>query len=365
MQFWRSFVFYVREGFELASCSKHRDYLFDNCKALLILLVVMGHFMEPSYQDNSFLYILKWLIVSFHMPAFIFISGYFSKRELSVGALIQKLAVPYLVYEVVYYLLYTLVLHKETKLYLLLPKFSLWYILALFVWRLITPYVKRIPHHLLLSVAAGLLIGCVDMPNNFLSIPRILVFYPFFLAGIHCDRSLVTSLRTKFGRYLAAAGVTAFVLFLIFTDGYRSLSVKIFYGRYNYDYLDQSMLSGILVRIICYLVGAFMTYAILVLMTERKTFFSYVGTRTMAIYLFHGLTYSYLKDTTSLLQNLDTLSSAFLLLAFCTLLTFVYSAPQLTALTNRISSLHLPSIPAGRFSATYLGIQRMLLNPKI
>ena len=106
-----------------SSTTKPRDYLFDNCKAFLILMVVLGHFTEGSYQHTDFLYTLKWLIVSFPMPAFIFISGYFSKRELSLSALIWKLGVPYLVSEVVYYLLYTLVLHRPTRLALMFPKF--------------------------------------------------------------------------------------------------------------------------------------------------------------------------------------------------------------------------------------------------
>ena len=59
---------------------QQREYLFDNYKVLLIILVVIGHFIEPCYDQNSFLYELKWGIVAFHMPAFIFISGYFSKR---------------------------------------------------------------------------------------------------------------------------------------------------------------------------------------------------------------------------------------------------------------------------------------------
>lgn len=82
---------------------KPRDYLFDNYKALLITLVIIGHFIEPCYQNNDFLYTLKWLIVSFHMPAFIFISGYFSKRELPLSIIIRKLLIPYIVYEFVYY----------------------------------------------------------------------------------------------------------------------------------------------------------------------------------------------------------------------------------------------------------------------
>lgn len=344
--------------------TKNRDYLFDNCKAVLILLVVIGHFIEPSYQDNTLLYILKWFIFSFHMPAFIFISGYFSKRELTVGSLMRKLAVPYLVYEILYYLLYTCIIHKPAKLDLLLPKFSLWYILALLIWRLVTPYVKRIPHHIILSVVSGLLIGCSSMPDNFLSIPRILVYYPFFLAGIHCTRDQITALRTRINRLTAVSGVILFLAVLIFTDGYKALPVKIFYGRYNYEYLGQDMLTGILCRTVCYGIGAFMTYAILVIMTERKTFYSYVGTRTMAIYLFHGLIYSWLKGSTQLLENISTILEATLLIFFCICLTGLLSVPQLTDFTNRIANLHIVRPTLTRLTSPYMFISRTLSNPK-
>ena len=60
--------------------TKSRNYFLDNYKALLIVLVVIGHFIEPCYENNDFLTILKWVIFSFHMPAFIFISGFFSKN---------------------------------------------------------------------------------------------------------------------------------------------------------------------------------------------------------------------------------------------------------------------------------------------
>lgn len=324
------------------SNQKQRDYLFDNYKALLILLVVMGHFIELSYQNHSFLYTVKWLIVSFHMPAFIFISGYFSKRKLPVGTLIRKLAVPYLVYEVIYYLLYIYVIGKPTGLYLLYPKFSLWYILSLFIWRLLTPLIMRIPGYLVLSVIAGLLIGCVDMPSNFLSIPRTLVYFPFFLAGVRFDGSVISRMRTRKNQILAGTGILGFVLFLIFEPAHKALSPKIFYGRYNYDYLGQSAAEGILSRMLCYLVGFFLTFAIALLISKKQTFYSYIGTRTMAVYLFHGLTYSLIKGTSGILGNVNTLAESVLLLLFCACLTFVFSMPQFTAFTNAVSNLHLP-----------------------
>lgn len=328
----------------MSNQTKQRDYLFDNYKAFLILLVVIGHFIEPAYNNNTLLYTLKWLIFSFHMPAFIFISGYFSKRELPFLTLVRKLLVPYVIYELCYYFMYTELLHKDTGLYLLRPKFSLWYIMALFIWRVITPYVKRIPHYMLLSVIAGLLIGCSDMPNNFLSIPRVLVFYPFFLAGMNFDRALVSKLRTPVKKTIAAISFAAFTAFLALAPAIRSYSVKIFYGRYNYDFLGQTFAEGMTIRLLCYGIGFFLTYALICLVPEKENRLSYMGERTMAIYLCHGLTYSYIKSATDWLQNVNTIAESLLLLTACIVLSFAFSIPQLTTFTNRLANIHLPKV---------------------
>lgn len=318
---------------------KERDYLFDNYKVLLVLLVVIGHFIELSYRNNEFLYQMKWMIVSFHMPAFIFISGYFSKRELPILKLVQKLLVPYIVYEIIYYLLYVYVIDKPTELYLLHPKFSLWYILALFMWRLATPFVKKIPHHMILAILAGLFIGCSDMSDNFLSIPRVLVFYPFFLAGIHFDRKMLTRLREKKYHILLGAGAIGMTGYIVCTRFYDVYSPKIFYGRYNYEYLGQGDLEGMAVRLFCYLIGFGMTFGVMLLMSEKKTKFSYIGTRTMAIYLFHGLLYSFMKGTTDVLGEVYTVTESVFLLLFCLGVTLCFSAKQFTTFTNGVASI--------------------------
>lgn len=326
----------------METVKKERDYLFDNYKVFLIFLVVIGHFIEPSYTNNEFLYTLKWFIFSFHMPAFIFISGYFSKRELPFTELIRKLAVPYLVYEVIYYLLYTFILHRPTVLDFLSPKFSLWYILALFVWRAATPYVKRIPGHMALAIAAGLLIGCSGMKDNFLSIPRILVYYPFFLAGIHFQKEMVQRLRDRTIQILSACGILAFTAFLIFDPLHKTYLPKIFYGRYNYDFLGQTTAEGMICRLICYGIGFGLTFAFLALMSAKQNSLSYIGTRTMGVYLFHGLIYSSLKSA-PLLKNIDTIPESLLLILCCIALILFLSAPLFTAFTNKVSSLRLPA----------------------
>ena len=59
--------------------TKPRDAFFDNAKYLAILLVAIGHSWEPLKGDSRALQGLYMVVYSFHMPAFIVISGYFSR----------------------------------------------------------------------------------------------------------------------------------------------------------------------------------------------------------------------------------------------------------------------------------------------
>lgn len=319
----------------------NRDYLFDNYKVFLIFLVVVGHFIGPSMGDNLFLRLLKWVIVSFHMPAFIFISGYFSKKDLPLLTIIQRLAVPYVAYEIIYYLWYTFVTHKETGLHLLKPKFTLWYLLALFLWKVVTPYVKKIPYHMVIAILAGILIGFSNMEDNFLTIPRAVVYYPFYLAGISFERDTLTKWRSKKGTSIAVSCVLIIIAFLCFVGIKRIAPMQVFYGRYNYAFMKQGIFEGILWRIGLYMIGFIMTFSVMILMPEKKLPVSYIGTRTMAIYLFHGLTYTYLEQCTSILEDLNSPLETILLLIGCVGVTGLFSLKIFTKFTNIFSNISL------------------------
>lgn len=317
---------------------KQREYLFDNYKVLLIVLVVIGHFIEPCYDQNPFLYELKWGIVAFHMPAFIFISGYFSKKVPSVRKLISGLVIPYFVYEIFYYLLYTFILDKETELYFTRPKFTLWYLMALCVWRFVTPVVKKIPRFLPCSLAMGLLIGIVGL-GNFLSIPRIIFFFPFFLAGTVFDSAWLARFRNRKG-YACALGIIGSMVLFLFTDRYhRQLPVKIFYGRYSYEELGMSTVDGILIRMICYGISFLLVYLFMLVLPTEKRFYSYMGERTMAVYIFHGIIYSCLKYGSSVLGTVESNGESILLILFCIIVVWIVSRKPFVQMTDKIAHL--------------------------
>lgn len=319
--------------------AKAREYLFDNYKVFLIVLVVVGHFIEPNYEHNAFLYELKWGIVSFHMPAFIFISGYFSKKAPDFQKLLNSLVIPYFVYEVFYYLLYIYVLDRDTELYFMHPKFSLWYLMALFAWKLITPYVLKIPGHLAISIAAGLLVGFTNI-DNFLSIPRILYFYPFFLAGVHFKQSWLETLRnSKRAKTAAIVILVAFVVFLAKDSLHDLLTPKIFYGRYSYHAMDLSNVTGVLVRILCYIASFLLIYAFMMVLPRKKTAVSYLGERTMSIYIFHGFAYCSFKYGSRILSTVNTNLESLVLLVFCLFLVWLFSRKPFVSVTNKVAHL--------------------------
>ena len=57
-----------------------RDGKMDNLKGILIIMVVLGHLTELLLKSGEGGIVYR-LIYAFHMPAFIFISGYFAKSD--------------------------------------------------------------------------------------------------------------------------------------------------------------------------------------------------------------------------------------------------------------------------------------------
>ncbi len=69
-------------------CILLRDYQFDNVKGIMLILMVLGHAITHLYAKGTGTLLTKYLycaIYAFHMPVFIFIAGYFSKRKTDYG----------------------------------------------------------------------------------------------------------------------------------------------------------------------------------------------------------------------------------------------------------------------------------------
>lgn len=108
-----------------------RNPHFDQIKGILILLVIIGHVLLGSLEQNS----IRAFIYFFHMPVFLAISGYFISQKtlsLSIKQLLKKywsrMLLPFLLAVITY----TLVVSEPiTFLY---PYYHLWYIPAVLLF---------------------------------------------------------------------------------------------------------------------------------------------------------------------------------------------------------------------------------------
>ena len=59
---------------------RNNNYFIDNLKVILIFLVVFGHLIERYIDTNSTLLGVYMFIYIFHIPLFVFVSGFLSKN---------------------------------------------------------------------------------------------------------------------------------------------------------------------------------------------------------------------------------------------------------------------------------------------
>ena len=72
-------------------------YLIDNFKVLLIFLVVFNHIIAFNLVKVDTVVRYVWYAITiFHMPAFIFVSGYLSKKPQNVLKNFKNLLIPYI-----------------------------------------------------------------------------------------------------------------------------------------------------------------------------------------------------------------------------------------------------------------------------
>lgn len=170
-----------------------RDNYADFLKYLLIWMVVLGHFIN-IYQYSTGLGGLYVWIYTFHMPLFVFISGYFSKhlnncRRKNIDTLFWPFVV-FQILNIVYTAIIPIELLKDNIFY---PYHQNWYLIALFWWRSFIPYCQFFKKSVVIVLAFLLCLSVGFTPewSGFLGLYKTAYFLPFFVLGVFCDDLMI------------------------------------------------------------------------------------------------------------------------------------------------------------------------------
>lgn len=277
--------------------NKKRSALYDNMKLFLICCVVLGH-LGNRYSDKSMMVgCAQFWVYLFHMPAFIFISGMFSKRTIQNRR--WSKAVPYIF---LYLGMMTLTfavsvllngIEKSSVNYFGTNGIA-WFSLAMFWWYTVTILVDRVHPAYVLSMAVflALISGYYPKVNNFLIMQRSINFYPFFYLGYIIDPIKLQKFLQQWKVRIVSVVLLAGSIFVSFRY-YEKIKYwrLLFRGLRSYDNIKKGLpyAWGWSWRLSAYVISLLLTFAIISLMPDIQCFLSKLGKKTLPVYAFHNV----------------------------------------------------------------------------
>lgn len=281
----------VADGPARTAPAKKRDAYFDNAKYLAIVLVAVAHAWAPVMEGSRTARAVWMLTYTFHMPAFIIISGYFSRSfDLSpakVKRLITGVAVPYIVFETAYSLFRRYANDSpDTAISLLEPWYLTWFLAALFIWRLTTPIWRTLRHPLAVSLAVAALASFAPSVGDDFDLPRVLQFLPFFVLGLQLKPEHFQLVRRREVRLLAVPMFAGAAVFAYWAAPRMQM------GWFLRDSSAQDMhapwWSGAVMTLALFGCATLLTIGFLAWVPRRHMWFTVLGAGTICGYLLHG-----------------------------------------------------------------------------
>ena len=328
-----------------------RIYYWDNVKSCLIFLVVLGHFLIPILHRGTSIACCFYFIYFFHMPAFVFVSGFFSKRYIEKGkgspdiSKILGFLILYVVFKGIQWGISCIFQRQIVAFDFLDESGAPWYMFAMAVWYLILPMFTKFKWYISIGVAvlAALYVGRVESINSFLCLSRIIVYYPFFLMGHYFKGENIKFVTNRKGKI---CGMMIFLLIgclIIFNLNNIKLFDALFYGNRPYSILpdDISLMTAGFARFLFLVIGLLMTFALMAWIPRRKLKISYIGGRTLSIYILHII----VRDVFEQIHIFDRVQwqGEILLLGcviFCLILTIVLSGKLFNKLFSSVFKIN-------------------------
>lgn len=329
---------------------KAREYYFDTLKSVLIILVVLGHVLArcKGYWLNNGLYNF---IFFFHMPLFIFVSGYFThvdnKTKFTKGLI--RIIETFICFQIIHIVIELLQGKPFTPHMLYIPRYTLWYLLCLVYWRLLVYACKNVfrktnPNLIIaISFILGIAIGFVKL-NAQLSFQRAFAFLPFFLCGYFAGKKeLVRNISQQNATRIASMVIillsVAILCVIKIPDG------KMLYNSLSYfSFTKVSPIYACAFRIIYHIVACVISICVMALIPKKETTISKYGKDTLFIYMYHSLL---LIPVFYVVNRLGWPKDTFFALAYCAIilivLLFMKKIPIFDYLLNPITKKYFKS----------------------
>lgn len=275
---------------------RDRQTWIDQARWAAIVLVVVGHAVGPERSESGLALVVSNFIYMFHIPVLVLLAGWGARRSeadgRTLGRIFWQLLVPYAIFQLLAFLVNYFVDGSRPSWSFTNQTFGLWFLVALAGWRLLAPWFRGLPFAVPIAIVLSLVAGLSPAIDGWLSLSRIMVFLPLFLAGPWIVDSVSRWRRQRRMRMagvaiLAAGGAVTLALG---KDFWRPP----FLGRTGYADLGVGDVEGMLWRLLVLVIGAVMAAAFMLALPGRPgepnrigSWTAGAGRHTMYPYLLH------------------------------------------------------------------------------
>lgn len=276
-----------------------RDPYLDNAKYLTIVLVAVGHACAPLTIGSRPTTALYYLLYTFHMPAFVIISGYLSRRfecrPRQIRRLLTGIVVPYLVFQTLFtFFMRWAADDPDREFSYQEPGFALWFLVALCLWRMTTPLWRILRWPLPVAVAIAVAASVTPSISDDLGLMRTAQFLPFFVLGLRLRPEHFELVRHRIVRILAvpvAAGALAVSYAAVpYISGAPFLHDK------DAQSLGLPSWLGAVMTLTAFACALVMTACFLSWVPRRRMWFTSLGAGTLCAYVLHVYPVQYAKE---------------------------------------------------------------------
>ena len=259
----------------------NRNESIDSLKGLLIVFVILGHSLLGSLDDNA----IRYVIYSFHMPVFLFLSGYLINYEkisdLSIKELGKKywkrMLFPWTVALVVYSVFLNatdFTLHALVRR-LAIPYYHLWYVPTLFVFILMTWLLSKFKSKtisVILLIGTGLMLDKLYLQTETFRLNYLI----FFAVGV-----MVRNVKLRVDNLRLGGGILCLFLITIIILAENNITMDFYRRNLMMPFMMVVCLLSVLPVII---IDGFKCSAL-----------GFIGEHSLEVYLWHVLPIIILK----------------------------------------------------------------------
>ena len=268
---------------------KNRNCHLDNVKFLLIFLVILGHAL-PRLGGNTLGNAISASFYFFHMPLMIIISGYFSKKTepRKFWKSFLRFFESFIIFDVLLTLERVLLGNFHFSFAsMIIPRWSLWYLVSLLIWRTIIQIIHptRINVLICISVVIGVLSGFVPIGESF-SFQRTCSYFPYFVVG-YCMGQMKLDLSSVNPIPLPVAIVSLFCLPFI-TYFVKFPFWLLLQGKTPYHFFDYPLTVLPFLRLGLYVFSIYLSFCFLRIVSKKSIpWITNQGQNTLLYYLYH------------------------------------------------------------------------------